>query len=121
MARRAPTEQQVKDAVAVLTRDYYSDVEGVVNELESQIKDGTIRTREQADEWIHETVDGHQRVIYTWQAKMGLLVSENEDAMAEELGESDVSPDPSVRMYWAMKKDVEEAVEGSSIIERLED
>lgn len=119
MARKAPTEQQVKDAVAVIQRDYYADVQGVVDELERQVKDGTITTREQADDWLHETIDGHQRVIYTWQAKLGMLASENEDAYEDEYGEKPGTVE--IAMYAAMKKDVEEAVERSDFIGRLED
>lgn len=116
---KAPTENQVKEAVSVIQRDYYADVQGVVDELEGLVKRGGISTREQADDWIHKTIDGHGRVIYTWQAKLGLLASENEDAYEDQTGET--GADTSARMYWAMRADVEEAVERSDFISKLED
>jgi hypothetical protein len=116
---KAPTEEQVKAAVSVIQRDYYADVSGVADELKGLIKSKALMSREQVDEWLHETIDGQQRVIYTWQARLGMLVTDNEGAYQDDTGE----PPPSVEaaMFMAMKKDVEEEIEREGILDSLED
>lgn len=55
-------------------------------------------------EQLHETIDGHEWVIYTHKAQVVALVSSNADAYAEEIGEP--PPDESARAYMAMTRDV---------------
>ncbi len=99
----------VEDATSAITRDYYEDVKGVGDDIIRAIKDGEIENEEDADRYLHETIDGTQRVIYTWQARLGLLASSNADAYFEEgLGElvcTDSVPYEQL-MYWALRADV---------------
>jgi hypothetical protein len=94
----------VDEAVSIIKRDYYDDVREIVENLKQAIKDGEVTDEDGAYDWLHQSIDGSARVIYTWQAKLGLLVSDNEDAYEDEIGE----PAPSVesRMYMAMMRDV---------------
>lgn len=104
-------EEDVNDAVSVIRRDYYADVEGLGDSLIEAIKDGEIADREQFQDRLHEDVDGSQRVIYTWQAQLGILASENSDAYFEELGETlecDGSVPYEKLMFYAMQRDVVE-------------
>jgi len=100
-----PTEKEVEAAFDVLRADYYSDVlrlaETVLEELDE---------RDDADpvDVLHEVLDGTARVIYTFQAKVGLLCSDNEDAMEEETGETG---DVSQRMFYALMQDVQERLD----------
>ena len=103
----APSEDEVRRATAVLTRDYMGNVRDVVVSLLDAVASGEVTDAGEMSERMHEKIDGHQRVIYTWQARCGLLVSDHEDAYAEE---TDGSADPSVLMYWAMLADVHEAM-----------
>lgn len=95
-----PTEKQVEAALDVLRADYYSDVLRLAEAVLEQLAE-----REDADasDVIHEVIGGTPRVIYTHQAKIGLLCSDNEDAMEEELGETG---DASHRMYYALQRDI---------------
>jgi hypothetical protein len=120
MARRRKqveevTESDVQDAVAVITRDYYADVAAVGDDLIARIKDGEIPSRDDFfSEALHDTVDGTQRVIYTWEARLGLIASENHDAYFEEgLGDLDCrsSVPHEVLMFYAMQQDVVEYME----------
>jgi hypothetical protein len=117
MARRrrgalpaAPDEPAVRDAVSVIRRDYYADVAAVADSVEE-------RMRSEADvmDIIHEEVDASQRVMYTWQARLGLLASENEDAYFEEFEEEgavhDGGIDYSRLMFAAMERDVIEELQ----------
>lgn len=100
----------VDEAVSVIRRDYYQDVLGLARDLAERMKAGEI---DDFGDALHETVDGCARVIYTFQAKLGLLVSDNEDAGEEELGEA---PDTvEARMFWAMCADIRERLEASDI------
>ncbi len=56
------------------------------------------------DTWLHQTIDGHEHVIYTAQAVMLLAASDNDGAYEEEYGES--TEDASKRAYAALNTDV---------------
>ena len=100
-------------AVGILRRDYYSDVADVVSDLIARIKSGEIEDEDDLQTAIHEDIDGHQRIIYTFQAKISLLCSDNEDA-GEEDGCLGDKPTVEQRAFCAMRRDVEErlAAEG---------
>lgn len=105
------TEEDVRDAVSVIQRDYYADVKSLGDELIDRIKDGEIPDREAFGDALHETIDGSQRVFVTWQARLGLLATAHEDAYFEELGEileCDGSVPYEKLMFYAMERDVVE-------------
>ena len=60
-------------------------------------------------EWLHETLDGSEEVIYTARSKAVLLASSNEDAYTEEIGE--VPPDVHAAAFWALRADILERVQ----------
>jgi hypothetical protein len=60
-------------------------------------------------EWLHETLDGSEEVIYTARSKAVLLASSNEDAYVEELGE--VPPNVHTAAFWALRADILERVQ----------
>jgi len=99
-------ESAVQLAQNILRADYYADVRGIADDIVQAIKDGEVTNRDDLEERLHETIDGTQRVIYTYQAKCGLLASDNEDAYEDETGEQDATPE--VRMYYALMADVRE-------------
>jgi hypothetical protein len=59
-------------------------------------------------EYLEQSVDGCQEVIYTFQAKLALLSSNNEDAMSEELGEEGTVEQ---RAYFAILADVRDLLD----------
>lgn len=60
-------------------------------------------------EWVDQTTDGHQFVIYTFQAQAVLLVSESDGAYEEETGGK--PPSPEVAACYAMRRDVWEMLD----------
>jgi hypothetical protein len=94
----------VAEALAVLRRDYWDDVRGVVEELQRAVKDGAIANEEELWAYLDETTDYHQRVIYTFQARWGLLCTDNCDAYQDEMGEPPLTPEAA--MCMAMRADV---------------
>jgi hypothetical protein len=101
------TDEDVNAAVSIIQRDYYQDVRDLGDSIKAEVRAGDIDNEEQLDERVHEDVDGAARVIYTWQAKLGMLVTDNEDAW-EEFGYE--SPTVEQKMFCAMKQDVMEYI-----------
>lgn len=110
---RHPTNDERIDAARrILRADYWQDVRNVADNLRDEIKAGNITSRDEADTYLDESVDGHQRVIYTAQAIEGLLYTDNESAYVDETG----SPPPSQAfednsawsqlMYYAFRADI---------------
>jgi hypothetical protein len=91
-------------ATSVLQKDYYDDVNGVVEEIEKAIADGELTSDSDVYDRIHETIDGHSRVIYTHNARLGLAFCGNPEAYMDETGEE--PENDSQQMFWAMREDV---------------
>lgn len=105
------TRIDVNAAVSAIKRDYYEDVKDFGDSLIQAIKDGEIKDRDDFSERLHEDVDGAARVIYTWQARLGLLASDNEDAYFDEMGDElvcDGSIPYEQLMFYAMQRDIVE-------------
>jgi hypothetical protein len=101
------TEEDVKAAVSILSMDYYNDCRGVAQDLAQRMKDGDV---EEFSDALHEAVDGTKRIIYTFQAKCGLLVSDNADAYIEDFGEEGIVANGDIAWerlaFVAMERDV---------------
>jgi hypothetical protein len=113
----ADMEELVKLATDIINRDYYADVRGIAADLIRQIKDGEITSEDQLNDAIHQDVDSAQRVIYTFQAKLGLIASGNEDAYEEDFGEKPDSPEKA--MFAALARDVRERLDNEGVDELL--
>jgi hypothetical protein len=96
-------EDAVEEAQRVIRADYYGTVRGIASDIARAVKDGEIQDSEDLGRYLHESVDGSQRVIYTHKAKLGLLASDNEDAW-EDVGVE--NPDDSTKMFYALSSDV---------------
>ena len=80
-------QNRIEDAQRTLRTDYYEDVRSVADDLRQQIDDGDFEDREQFVDVLHETIDGHRRVIITWQAMLGVVFSSQDSNLAiEEFG-----------------------------------
>ena len=96
-------EKAVDAATSILRADYYGDVRDLANSLVEEIVKGEIDDRSSFDDRLHEEVDGHPRVFVTWQARLGLLSSDNEDAADDEGQEATTL---EARMFYALRADV---------------
>lgn len=105
----APTENQIQDALAVLRRDYWTDVRGLADAWrearEYAAKHGN---RFEAHDALHEIVDGSERVIYTFQAQLGMLFTDNATAYEDDIGERPARVEQS--MFYALIADVRETL-----------
>jgi len=113
-------EPTVDDAIRILNRDYFDDVRGIVEDCKRAIRDGEVSSDDELRDYLHESVDGCQRVIHTFQARCGLLSSDHPDAYEDETGER--PSDVSVQMYWALMADVNDRLESyDELCEELEE
>lgn len=94
----------VDEALRVLNTDYWDDVRGIVDELGQAIRDGYIKNSEEFSESLDDATNGHQRVIYTYQALLGLCFTNNVDAYEEEIGGK--PPTVEAQMLMALRADV---------------
>lgn len=97
-------EPTVDDAFRILNRDYWDDVRGVVDEMKRAIRDHEVTSEEELYDYLCEHTEGHQRVIYTFQARWGLCCSDNPDAYEEETGEKPASVE--AQMLVAFQADI---------------
>lgn len=107
--------RKVDNAIQVIKADYYKDVASHADDFIERIRSGEWDDRDDFFDSFDEEIDGAARVIYTWNAKLGLLVSDNEDAGIEELGVDSFdwsSGTPySALMLYAFRQDIIEAMD----------
>ena len=95
-------------------QEYRKDVrdaaEGLEEDIKIRVKDG-----EDAGDIIHEYIDGHPRVIYTFQAKMCLVYSDNDTAYFDEFGSEGAIDDSGINWsglaFFAFQADVLEMMD----------
>jgi hypothetical protein len=109
LAYMTDDERRLQRASGLLQRDYWDDVRSLVEDLKDGIKDGHIEDQEQLQERLHEDCDGAGRVIYTHQAKLALVYSDNCDAYEEEYGGN--MPNWSQLAYCALYRDVQDRLD----------
>ena len=106
----------IEDAQRILRVDYYDDVRSVGDGLKRQVDDGDFEDREQFLDVLHETIDGHRRVIITWQAMLGVVFSSQDSNLAiEEFGADSIDFTDGIPwsqlMYPIFERDVLETFE----------
>jgi hypothetical protein len=97
-----------EDAINALRTWHYSEVRSIADEAIREMHDAKPDDRDEwLNDWLHETIDSHQHVIYTAMAKATLLASDNEDAYEQEIGSTDGSTIEG-RAFCAIMADVRE-------------
>ena len=104
------------DAMNILRRWYHDEIRSLAEEAVLEFpfpadENDDDENEEDRDTWLHETIDGHEFVIYTAKAQAVALASDNADAEEDETGEK--STDDSRRAYYAMRADVREQIEAN--------
>jgi len=108
----AKKDISVDEAVAVLQRDYLKEVNEYAKDFDDRIAEGEWDDRDSFIQSMDEEIDGAQRVIYTYRARLGLLASDNEDAGIDEMGvdgfDWSAGTPYSALMYFAFRQDIME-------------
>lgn len=102
----------VDEAFSVIRADYYREVKEMALDLAQRMKSGDIAGEEGLSDAMHDDVDGCQRVIYTFRAKLGLLASDNEGAAEDEGVEATT---PEARMYYALQADIRDELDARGV------
>lgn len=101
-------------ANGIAAREYHATVQGIVDDLARAIKDGEITDSEELDTNLHETIDGHHNVIYTYAARQVLAQSDNDGAYFDNYGTDGAVEDGAINWsrlaYAALMADVQEAI-----------
>jgi hypothetical protein len=100
-------------------RWYYSEVRSIVDEAIAECRrdhaDDSPRARREAiTEWVDQTTDGHEYIIYTAKAWMVLAASDKCDAAEESMGEEARAMEIGARACWALRADVWDVLEARS-------
>lgn len=103
---RAHGEDDGLSAASSLMRAWYY---GRVRDLAESVLEDILRGEvSDLGDYLHETVDSTDLVVYTWKASAVLFASDNEDAGKQELGEAPETVEG--RAYWALLTDLREAL-----------
>ena len=94
------------------SKEYWAEIRALVGAYAEAVTDGDITDDESASDWLHETIDGHQFVIYTYKAKCVGIHTDHPDPMIDEMGSDGLIRDNRINYeaiaYWAMLTDVQE-------------
>jgi hypothetical protein len=103
-------------AINLLRAAYYGEIRDLAREVRGLVNEGELKDSEDVDTWIHETLDGHQFVIYTAQAQEVLFISSNDGYGAEEglVNFSNGIPWEQLA-YWAMRQDLLEQLDALEV------
>lgn len=103
-----PTDEEVNAALSLLQRDYYAEVRAIVRDLQERFNAGEFDSVDDVEDDIHQTIDGHQYVIYTTQNYMVMLSSNTTiDEALEDLG-MEPTTDTAQIAYAILYHDVHE-------------
>lgn len=95
-----------------LTREYLDDCKDIAIEAYSLPED-------ERYDFIHESVDGHHWIIYTYQARLVSVLTDNVDAYLDVVNDKDrISPEQLA--FFAMVADVNDYLNNSYFIEEME-
>lgn len=94
-------------------KEYWAEINEIAANARREAKDQGMDLYD----YLHETIDGHQFVIYTYKARHVLQYSSHEDAIFEELGDQTVESMSGIytpAAYFAMLADVGDALPDES-------
>lgn len=111
------------DVRTTARRWYFEEIRSLSEDFLKRATEGQFgtgaRAHEKLDENVHETLDGHEFVIYTGQAWAVCFASDNEDAYEDDFGGQ--PPNIEVQALRAMYRDLMEHLHSNGINEVLED
>jgi hypothetical protein len=111
---RLTEEQIAQRANGIARREYEATIRGIVEDLTRAIKDKEVTDRDGAMDWLHETIDGHHDVIYTYAAMEVCRQSKNDQAYFDQFGSEGAMDESGIQWsrlaYCALEADVLEEI-----------
>jgi len=94
--------------------EYWAEIRSLADAFRETVADEKLGY-EDALEWIHETLDGHEFVIYTYKAKCVGIHTEHPDAALDMFGPEGLVRDGNIHYegmaYCSMEADLMERIE----------
>ena len=99
-------------------REYHAEVMSIAEDMAKEARSGEHGTGDDCREWLNEyvweTIDGHEWVIYTYKSQQILAISQNDGYSAENFGIESVVTDGAINWaalaFGALYADVMEAL-----------
>jgi hypothetical protein len=115
------TDAISREADRIKAAEYRETVRGVTEEIVQAVKDGGVTDRDDLETRLHEDIDGHHDVIYTYAAMEVIMQSSNSGAYVEQFGTDGVVEDGEIQWsrlaYAALLADVNEELSQSDEID----
>jgi hypothetical protein len=105
---KGPSDKQVEFARQVLRADYYSSIRSYAEEIVDMLKKGELDSSEAVTDYIHETADGSEWVIYTGRNYQVLFASDHDPS--EDLEETESTFKPEVAAFFCVRADLDSQV-----------
>jgi hypothetical protein len=104
-----PTDQEIADAERVLRADYWNDVRGLASAFRGARAYALSHGHPwEPDEALLELVEGHERVIYTHSARLGMVCTDSPDACQDATGSDPSSVEQA--MCYALLEDTRDVL-----------
>lgn len=107
---KAPTYDEIRN---MARRWYYDEIKSIADEVERKCKARDFDSSDEVHDYVQQTIDGHEFVIYTGQAMLACFASDHDDDYEEENGEK--PPTVEVQAFYAIKRDVYETLDATVI------
>jgi len=94
----------------ITQKQYWKEVDDLAKQIAEEA-----RAEGDRDRVLHETIDGHEWIIYTWAYPWVLMHSRNEDALFEQLGPQEAESYSDIMRsmaFWALREDVANELAG---------
>lgn len=100
----------IDEATTAIRAAYYTAVRSIAEDILAQVKAGDILDEEELQEYLWQTVEGSEWVIYTHKALLVMVASDNWDSVDDDgpNGPNGVADLVSFRTFWALREDVRE-------------
>lgn len=90
--------------------EYWDEIRDLAKEFNTRVNRGPDYDEQDPGEWLWETLDGHEFVIYTVYAREVLQISPNDQAYSDQTGEVVDFHRPELGALYAMQQDVVDAL-----------
>jgi hypothetical protein len=104
---------------SALAKAYNEEIRAMAEDYAKRIKAGDFDDRAAFMDDVHETLDSHEFVIYTFKAQCVCLVSDNSGAMVDNFGSEGLTKDGSINWeamaYCAMEADLYDWLDSDGI------
>ncbi len=106
-------------AINALNREYMDEIRSIAANIVAEHYDPETQEPIDSDEceqYLTETIDGHEWVIYTHKAKIVAVVTDSPDAYEDEMGEK--APTVEAAAYFSMLADVRDMLSNKYFLDK---